>query len=280
MKKLITLLIAVLILTFAAGAAFADADFAEAYICIANNSDCPIVEICIETDDEADASMENCLEQPLAPGEAFEHILEISEETRYIDISVLDDANFCYSYRLFTEDCPDLEFIFQAVETDDYPALLCSDDGEPLEYASVFEIEYDADDALDEDYEPEDEEPLYADYETGDEQDIKYSYSNVTVCIENYLASDITSVYMKPSSRSEWIKNMLRGGYYIPYASCCRLDRMIWYDEDCKWDLYVYTRGGGWFRTSNLSFEGVSDPYCITIGVYKYTDGTYGHSVK
>lgn len=53
----------------------------------------------------------------------------------------------------------------------------------------------------------------------------------------------------------------------------------FWYDEGCKWDIYVYTRGGGYFTASNISLESAKVPTQPTIAVYAFADSTYGHEV-
>ena len=274
MKKFIALVLAVLMLTVLSVSAFADSyDQEDKYVCISNYSDYVIEELYITTSSDDDSAMENILEDVLNPdGAYFEAYISIFDDDYELNIAIVDDERTCTEFYLNPNDYS--EFTFYIVTTDDYSVCLADTEGNALKPDFVCTLEEaDSENELIADYEP-DNEMIYIQ----DEESVKYRYENVNISIVNYLKSDITSVYVKPSNRDYWSGNMIRNGYYIPVGSNCYLDGTIWYDEDCKWDLYIYTRTG-WFSSKNISFEGVSNPCDITIAVYSYSDGSYDHEV-
>ena len=125
---------------------------------------------------------------------------------------------------------------------------------------------------------PEDASDLYADTDTKPKSANPY-YKKAKLRIVNYLDDVIDQVYVKPSSDTEWGGNMLKSGTVIPVGSTRTCHGTINYHKNTKWDIYIYTQNGGWFKSRTMSFADVSDPYCITIAVYRLTDGTYTRDI-
>ena len=274
MKKLLAVILTVLMIISISVPVFAGNDEDEKYIALYNYSDHVIMELYLNTNTDDDSMNENLLVSEINnDGDFFECLMQLNDDDTEFKITIVDDEGTCTEFYFNADDFS--EFVFNIITTDDYPICLADMENEPYEPDFVTVFEEEPENELEEDYDPDDNKVYIED----EEEQIKYRYENVHLIIENHLGRDITSAYVKPSKRDHWSGNMIRSGYYIPVGSTCYLDGTIWYDEDCKWDLYVYTRGGGWFTCKNLSFKNVSDPYNITIAAYRYSDGTYGHDV-
>lgn len=254
-----------------------DADY-DAYLVLYNYTTSVFDELFIGTDSE-DSDSDNRIESPLYPDDFFEQGFCFNGGDN-IYVSVTDDNGLCCEFTVPAGTFSGEDIIFQLINDDNGGFVLEDSSGNAYECDNMFSLARDEDLSPDSGEEYEDAESIYVQFEDEEtEPEMKYTYHGVNVIVKNGLGSDITSVYMKPSARSNWSKNMIRSGYFIPAGSTCYLDGTIWYDEDCKWDIFVYTRYGGWARSTRMSFEGVSDPYNITIALYKYTDGTFGHDV-
>ena len=149
-------------------------------------------------------------------------------------------------------------------EDDDIQYALSDFEGEPGEDEVVY---YEAD--------YYDMENDYAEAE----EDDNCLYYDACIYITNYLTSSINQVYVKPSDSSEWSGNMISWGTSIPVGSRCICDGTINYHKNTLWDIYIYTDRGGWFRSKNMSFKDVEDPFNITIEVFSFSNGTYDKNI-
>ena len=101
------------------------------------------------------------------------------------------------------------------------------------------------------------------------------TYRNVRVLIQNDLTDDIVAVYMKPHRRASWSGNMLKANHYIPIGKTVTLQGTITYTTDSAWDLYINTRGGGYFRSTDFRFGHLKTPKKVHIRVSSDGRGKY-----